>query len=135
MILENEFGKPMSRVARMALVAIAIGVLPMAARVAWAQNNVAPDPSAEATPSGAPKNDENRIRVPTDPTQEDKDRANPESFPAPDQQPTQDASDAPGPTSSTSLEQRVDRIETLLNRLIEARERASEVVPKNWTSG
>ena len=93
MILKNDFGRPASLVVRLMLAVIAIGILPMAARV------LAQDEVLKETPA---------VKAPTAPGQR-----NPVTPISTFQRRS---------TSSNSLEDRVGRIEKLLEQLIKAQE-------------
>ncbi len=140
MILKNEYGKPASRVVRLILAAIAIGILPMAARVALAQTKTPPQiEDASATESDA-QPAQTRIRVPVvtseGNTTVEITQAKPKTASTPNagdpyrsvtnSERYRDVTNSDpyrSVTNSKSLEQRVDRIESLLKQLIKMQER------------
>lgn len=132
MILNNECGKPVSRVVRLMLAVIAIGVLPMAARVSLAQGSPPetsvkvsepklPTPSASVTTIDT---EQKRILVQMPVVTEDGNEVEERLIPEVGNEPAaQNPAEATTSTKSQSLEQRVDRIESLLNQLVSMQER------------
>ncbi|QDU10005.1 M56 family metallopeptidase [Gimesia aquarii] len=160
MILKNEFGKPASPVVKIMIMAIALGILPMAAEVALGQKEVAPsdlDINIEVE-QDEELSEPKRVRVKVRPANKGRDLDN-SILSSPEAQVNQrklirsskikaqdedreeelflsDDSEEDGDrevrkSNSDSLEKRVDRMESLLKQLLAAQSRQNVPRAKN----